>query len=85
VEWLSRLWNVLLRDVVLTLGGLAIIWAEVASQHPNLYLIGAGLSLTLPSTYSKLAEVRAGVTGSSSPPLPPPGPEPSPLPSRSGD
>ena len=83
MEWLSRWWRELLRDVALTAAGLAVIGSQVLAMHPNLYLIGAGLSLTFPSTYAKIRElsVSAGTAGGSQPPLPPPGPEPLPLPS----
>jgi hypothetical protein len=89
VEWLTRWWGVLLRDLVLTGGGLAVIGSQVAlaylpDGHPNPYLIGAGLSLTLPSTYAKLREVMRtvdppGTDGSPGSSSLPHGPEPSPL------
>lgn len=88
MEWLSRWWKALFRDVLLTGAGLAVIGSQVFSARPNLYLIGCGLSLTFPSTYIKFVEIAhvAGIGGGSGPPSLPPGPEPSPLPSgRTGD
>ena len=90
MEWLSRWWKELFRDVVLTGSGLAVIGSQVISPRPGPlgpYLIGAGLALTLPSTYAKLREIAAipGHGGSSGLPLLPPGPEGSPLPSGHGD
>ena len=87
MEWLSRWWKDLFRDMVLTGAGLAVIGSQVISAHPQPYLIGAGLALTLPSTYAKLREIAAipGHGGSSGLPLLPPGPEPSSLPSGRTD
>lgn len=88
MEWLTRWWRELLRDVALTGSGLAVIGTQVAVSflggQVNPYLIGAGLSLTFPSTYVRLREIMSvprGTDGHSGPPLLPPGPEPSTLPS----
>ena len=77
MEWLTRWWRELLRDVVLTGSGLGIIGSQVFALHPNPYLIGAGLTLTVPSTVVKLRELASG-SGSSGLSSPPPGPGPSP-------
>lgn len=94
MEWLTgltRFWRELLRDVLLTGAGLVVIGSQVIAVQPNPYLIGAGLSLTFPSTFVKIREIMlssttSGPDGGYGPPSPPPGPEPSPLPSgkRSG-
>ena len=77
MRWLIRLWQELIRDVILTLGGLAVIGSQVVAEHPNLGLIGAGLGLTAPATYQKLRELGAtSATGTPGPPLSPGGPEP---------
>lgn len=90
MEWLSRWWRELFRDVALTGAGLAIIYSQVVRSVPSPlgpYLIGAGLALTVPSTYAKLREISAtGRDGGRGSPLPPPGEEPLPTPSgRAGD
>jgi hypothetical protein len=77
VEWLTRLWEKLLRDVVLTVGGLVVVGTQIAARHPNIGLIGAGLALTAPSAYANLQKTGSGSHGSSSPP---PGPAPPPPP-----
>jgi hypothetical protein len=87
VEWLTRWWKELFRDMVLTGAGLAVIGSQVIAAQPQPYLIGAGLALTLPSTYVKIREIIAipGHGGGSGPPSLPPGQEPSPLPSGSAN
>lgn len=87
--WLTRWWP-LLRDLALTGGGLAVIGSQVALAYlpdgqPSPYLIGAGLSLTIPSTYAKIRQILSAPSAPGGPelPPPPPGPEPSPLPSAS--
>lgn len=83
MEWLTktaRLWRELLRDILLTGAGLAVIGSQVVARQPNPYLIGAGLSLTFPSTYVKIREIlldASGTEGSSGPPSAPAGPGPS--------
>jgi hypothetical protein len=77
VRWLTLLWRELVRDVILTLGGLGTIGTQVTALHPNPYLIGAGLALTAPATYQKLKELGAASgTGGSGPLSSPPGQEP---------
>lgn len=82
MEWLTRWWRELLRDVALTGTGLGlIIFEAVLADHPSPYIIGAGLSLTFPSTYVRIREilsVPSGTGGGSGQPSPPRGPEPSP-------
>jgi len=78
LRWLTLWWRELIRDVILTTGGLAIIGTQVVAAHPNPYLIGAGLALTAPATYQKLRELgAASATGTSGPLEPPPPPGPS--------
>lgn len=64
MEWLTRWWRELLRDVALTGSGLVIIGSQVFAMHPNPYLIGAGLTLTVPSTVAKLRELGGGTAPS---------------------
>lgn len=83
---LTRLWRELLRDVLLTGAGLAVIASQVFASDPNPYLIGAGLSLTFPSTFVKIREILidpsgSGTDGGSGPPSLPRGPAPSSAPS----
>ena len=85
MAWLTRWWGALLRDLVFTGSGLAVIATQVALTYlpggqPNPYLIGAGLSLTFPTTYVRFREHMdiAGSAGLSGPPSLPPGAEPSP-------
>ena len=76
---LTRLWRELLRDVLLTGAGLAVITSQVFASDPNPYLIGAGLSLTFPSTFVKIREILIDPGSAGGPgELPPPhGPAPS--------
>ena len=79
MEWLTRLWDRLLRDVILTLGGLVVVGTQIAAKHPNVGLIGAGLALTAPSAYANLQKIGSGSHGpSSASPGPSPPPPPSP-------
>ena len=78
--WLAaivRFWRELLRDVLLTGAGLAVIGSQVIAQQPNAYLIGAGLSLTFPSTFVKIREIfltdPPGTDGGRGVPSEPPG------------
>lgn len=76
MRWLTLWWRELFRDLILTGAGLAVIGSQVAAARPNAYLIGAGLTLTVPSTVAKLRLLSgSGQSGSSSPQ---PGPAPSP-------
>jgi hypothetical protein len=92
VGWLTgltRFWRELLRDILLTGSGLAVVGSQVVSAQPSPLLIGAGLSLTFPSTFVKIREILispSGTEGVSGPPSEPPGPAPSSVPSgpRSG-
>lgn len=77
---LTRIWRDLLRDVLLTGAGLAVIGSQVIAAQPNPYLIGAGLSLTFPSTFVKIREILidpSGTGGGSGLPSEPRGPVPS--------
>lgn len=62
----------LLKDVLLTGTGLAVILSQIFSGHPSDILLVAGLALTVPSAASHAKEVLTGPTGehssSSSPP-----------------
>jgi hypothetical protein len=82
VEWLIRLWEQLIRDVVLTVGGVIVVGTQVIAAHPNPTLIAAGVALTAPSAYANLRKAGGGSPG---PPSPPPGPEPITPPSGSAD
>jgi len=77
LEWLTRLWEKLLRDVILTTAGLAVIGTQIIAARPNVALIGAGLALTTPSAYANLRKIDGGSHGSSSPPRGPERPPPS--------
>ena len=90
MEWLIRLWDKLIRDVILVLGGLAIAGSQVFAPAPNLYLLGFALALISPATAVRLWRISASQSGSSSEPsLPPgspsPGPIPPPSPGGSGE
>ena len=82
MEWLTRLWKELVRDVVMTVGGLGVVGTQILAAHPNLGLIGAGLALTAPSAYANLQKIGGGSHGS---PSPPHGPAPPPPPYRGDD
>lgn len=47
VNW-KTLWMGV-KDVVLTGTGVAVIWVEALSAHPNGLALGTGLALTVPS------------------------------------
>lgn len=69
----------LLRDVLLTGTGLAVIISQVFSLHPSDVLLVAGLALTVPSAAVHASTLLGARTVSlSSPSSPPPGVPPSP-------
>lgn len=42
-------WWLLLKDILLTGTGIAVIGSQIVSQHPNGLLLGTGLALTVPT------------------------------------
>jgi len=73
------LWWSLLRDIVVTGTGLAVIWSQVLSAHPDGILLGTGLALTVPSIADHVrALLPSSGGGSSSASSPSPGPRPGP-------
>jgi hypothetical protein len=76
VKW-NTSWAVL-KDVLLTGTGLAVIVSQIFSGHPSDVLLVAGLALTVPSAATHAKEVLTGPTGGpSSSSSPPPGDSPS--------
>ena len=77
----------LLKDILLTGTGMALVLSQVFSPSPSDVLLVAGLALTAPSVASHAKAVLGGHTGgSSSPPSPPPGPpQPGPSPGDAGE
>ena len=80
MEWLTRLWDKLIRDVVLVLAGLAIGGSQVFAPSPNLYLLGFALALISPATAVRLLRTSGSLNGSSPPSSLPPGPSSQPEP-----
>ena len=67
-----------LKDILLTGTGLALVLTQLFTARPSDVLIVAGLALTTPSVYGHAKAILSGHTGSSSsPPSPPDGPSPS--------
>ena len=65
------LWQ-LLKDILLTGCGLAVILSQIFSLHPSDVLLVTGLALTVPSVAGHAGALLAGRTGGhSSPPGPP--------------
>jgi hypothetical protein len=74
----------LLKDVLLTGTGVAVIFSQVLSLHPNGLLLGTGLALTVPSVAEHVkALLPSSGGGSSSASSAQPGPQPS-QPSQQG-
>jgi hypothetical protein len=70
-------WEIL-KDILLTGTGIAVILSQVLSPHPSDVLLATGLALTVPSVgahVKALLTARGG--GASSPPAPAPGSPPS--------
>lgn len=67
----------LIKDVLLTGTGIAVIFSQVLSQHPSDVLLVTGLALTVPSVAGHAGALLSGHPPSSSPPSQPPGPPPS--------
>jgi hypothetical protein len=80
LEWLTRWWRDLLRDVVLTGLGGYVIYSQALSPQPRWQLLLVGVALISPATAVNLLRAVAGASTPppSPPPLPPPGPEPQP-------
>ena len=67
-----------LKDILLTGTGLAVILSQIFSSHPSDVLLVAGLALTVPSAASHAKDMLTGPTGEhSSSSSPPPGQPPS--------
>lgn len=54
------LWKRIFKDVLLTGLGMGVIARETLSAHPNGFLIGAGLALTVPSVASHVRALLPG-------------------------
>jgi hypothetical protein len=82
VKWLT-LWQ-LVRDILLTGTGIALIVSQIGARDPSSELIVAGLALTVPAAATHAAGVLSGSPGTqhgqppSSSPSPPPSSSPSP-------
>ena len=75
MTWRTSLLTVkdVVKDVVLTSLGVVAIWSQIFSAKPNLYVLGAGLALTVPSTASHVRALLApgpgdGESSASTPP-----------------
>lgn len=77
----------LLKDVLLTGTGLAVILSQIFSVSPNGLLLGTGLALTVPTVAAHVrALLPSGGDGESSPSSPPDGqPRSGPLPGGTGE
>ena len=79
MRW-DQLWAVL-KDVVLTGTGVAVIFSQVLAGRPSDVLLAAGLALTVPSVAGHATALLSGRTGGhSSQPSPPRGAPPPPPP-----
>jgi hypothetical protein len=68
----------LLKDILLTGTGMALVLSQILSPSPSDVLLATGLALTVPSIAAHAGSLLAGHTGgSSSPPTPPSGQAPS--------
>jgi hypothetical protein len=61
VSWRTSLLTVkdVVKDVALTSLGVIAIWSQIFSAKPNPYLLGAGLALTVPTTYGHVMALLA--------------------------
>ena len=84
LKWLSILQKGL-RDVVLLGFGAWIIWKEVYSVNPNVYLAGIGFAMMLPSARSAIIRILLEPGSSSSSSSPPPEQQSSKSSATSGD
>jgi hypothetical protein len=75
-----RAWDVI-RDVLATGTGLALIWVEVLSPHPDQALLVVAMVLVTPAVAAHGKDLLSGPGPRSSPPAPPAAPPESP-PSR---
>lgn len=77
MEWLTRWWKDLFRDVVLTATGLFMLLSQVFARSPSDLLLVAGLALTVPATAAHAGALLSGrAPERSSPPERPPSPSP---------
>jgi hypothetical protein len=73
VNWKTAWMGV--KDVILTGTGVAVIWVEALSSHPNGLALGTGLALTVPSVADHVRALlpsSGGGDSSSSPSQEPP-------------
>jgi hypothetical protein len=90
VKWLQTAWQ-LLRDVLLTGTGLALIISQVGAREPSSALIVAGLALVVPAATTHAYSVISGPSEAgrgpspSSPSPPPPSSSPSSPPAATGE
>ena len=63
----------IVKDVILTGTGVAVIVSQILSHTPDGLLIGAGLALTVPSTWDHVRALLPGTGEHSSPSSPPSG------------
>jgi hypothetical protein len=91
VKWLQAAWQ-LTRDVLMTGGGLALVFMQAFAVHPSGTLIGAGLVLLAPAgVQHSIAVYLSGQPGPghgrspSSPQSPSPSPSPSSPSGATGD
>lgn len=71
MRWLltaQEVWQRLLKDVCLTGLGMFAIYSQIGSAHPNGYVVGAGLALTVPSVADHLRALLPSAGGGSSEP-----------------
>jgi len=82
VKWWQTAWQ-LLRDILLTGTGLALIISQIGTREPSSVLIVAGLALTVPAAATHAAAVLSAPSppahgpSPSSPPSSPPSSSPS--------
>ena len=86
MEWLKRLWQELIRDVLLVIVGLGIGISQVFAARPDYRLLLFAMGLISPATVALLLRIGSGQTGTGTPSSPPPGlPSPPPPPGGAGD
>ena len=71
----------LLKDILLTGTGMALVLSQVFSSSPSDVLLVTGLALTVPSVAAHAGSLLGGHTGGHSSPSPPPPGQPPSIPS----